>query len=136
MSSATPKRSPRSRSRWRSSQTSRAPGPQRLAQCALDGWPVAKSALVGDDQDTRRAVGGRARFAVLPSHALKEAFPGVAGVDLEEVRRRSARANLDVTECIGAERHLLPDLDILGWHARVEVSEAKVVATDTLEEQA
>jgi hypothetical protein len=65
---------------------------------------------------------------------LQKTLQGVAGVDLDEIRWRFACANLDVSECVGAEGYLLPDEDVLGWHARIEVSEAKIVARNTLEE--
>src|SRR5262245_46964945 len=97
------------------------PGPERLAQRALDGRPVTKNVLVSDDQEMRRPVGGGAGFAILPPDALQKALQGVAGVDFEEIRRRFAGANLDVSECVGAEGHLLPDEDVLGWHPRIEV---------------
>ena len=87
----------------------RQPGPQRFAQRALDGRPVAQRALVGHDHEARRAVGGRAGLPVLAPHAVEEAGPRVAGVDLDEVRWRPARAHLDVGEGSQTDGHLLPD---------------------------
>jgi hypothetical protein len=43
--------------------------------------------------------------------------------DLDKIRRRLTRADLDVGEDAGAERHFLPDPDGLGRHALVEVAE-------------
>ena len=57
-------------------------------------------------------------------------------MDLDEIRRRLTRADLDVGEDASAERHLLLDPDGLGRHALVEVAEQEVVAADALEEQA
>ena len=112
------------------------PGPQGLAQQALDGRPVAEGVSVGGHHDPRGAVGGGDGLAVLSTDALEQALAGVARVDLDEIRRRLARADLDVGEGAGAERHLLPDPDGLGRHALVEVAEEEVVAADALEEQA
>jgi hypothetical protein len=44
------------------------------------------------------------------------------------------RADFDVGEDAGAERHFLPDPDGLGRHPLVEVAEQEVVAADALEE--
>src|SRR5262245_65609487 len=85
------------------------PGPERLAQHALDGRPVTKSVLVGDDQEMKRPVGGGAGFAILPPNALQKALDGVAGVDLDDIRRRLAAANLDVRERDGADAYLQQD---------------------------
>src|SRR5262245_13014727 len=111
-------------------------GPEHLTQRAFDGRPIVKGILVDDDHDARRTVGGVAGFAVLAAHALNEAPRGVAGVDLDEVWRRPARADLDVGEGTAAQRDLLPDRYVFGWHARIQVQEAEVVATEALEEQA
>ena len=77
--------------------------------------------LVGDDHDAGRTVGGRAGFSVLAAHALEEARSGVARVDLDEVGRRPARADLDVGVGTRTQHDLLPYHDVLGWHARVQV---------------
>jgi len=75
----------------------------------------------GSDRQT--AVGGGGGRAVLSPNALEQTLAGVARIDLDEIRRRLASADLDVGEDAGAERHLLPDPDGLGRHALVEVAE-------------
>jgi hypothetical protein len=98
-------------------------GPQRLAQQTLDSRPVAEGISVGGHDDTRGAFGGGDVRAVLSPDALQQTLARVARIDLDEIRRRLARADLDVGEGAGAERYLLPDPDGLGRHALVEVAE-------------
>ena len=112
------------------------PGPQGLSQHTLDRRPVAEGLSVGGYHDPRGAVGGGGGRAVLSPNALEQTLAGVARIDLDEIRRRLASADLDVGEGAGAERHLLPDPDGLRRHALVEVAEEEVVAADALEEQA
>ena len=90
------------------------PGPQGLAQRTLKRRPVAEGISVGGDHDSRGAVGGGDGCAVLSPDALEQALGRVAHIDLDEIRWRLARADLDVSKGAGAERHLLPDPDRLG----------------------
>jgi hypothetical protein len=99
------------------------PGPEGLAQRTLNRRPVAEGISVGGDHDPRGAVGGRDGCAVLSPDALEQALGRVAQIDLDEIRWRLARADLDVSKGAGAERHLLPDPDRLGRHTLVEVAE-------------
>lgn len=99
------------------------PGPQGLAQQTLNSRPVAEGISVGGHHDPRGAVGGGDGRAVLSPDALEQTLARVARIDLDEIRRRLARADFDVGEDAGAERYLLPDPDGLGRHALVEVAE-------------
>src|SRR5262245_31531995 len=99
------------------------PGPQGLAQQTLDSPPVSERISVGGHHDPRGAVGGREWPAVLSPDAPDQTLAGIARIDLDEIRGRLARADLDVREDAGAERHLLPDSDGLGRYALVEVAE-------------
>src|SRR5262245_15938848 len=100
----------------------------------LDGLPVAEGILVGGHHDARGAVGGGDGPAVFSSDALEQTLRGVTRIDLDEIGRRLARANLDVGEDPGVERHLLSDPDRLGRRALVEMAEQEVVAADALQE--
>ena len=112
------------------------PRPQSLAQQTLNRRLVAEGISVDGHHDSRGAIGGGDGRAVLSPDALEQALAGVARIDLDEIRRRLARADLDVGEGAGAEGHLLPDPDGLGRQALVEVAEQEVVAADALEEEA
>jgi hypothetical protein len=99
------------------------PGPQGLAQQTLNNRPVPEGMSVHGHHDPRGAVGGGDGRAVLSLDALEQPLAGVAGIDLDEIRWRLTRSDLDVGECPGAERYLLPDPDGLRRHALVKVAE-------------
>jgi hypothetical protein len=70
----------------------REPGPKCLAQQTLNSSPVAERIYVGGHHDPRGAVRGGEGCSVLSSDALKQTLAGVARIDLDEIRRRLARA--------------------------------------------
>jgi hypothetical protein len=99
------------------------PGPQGLAQQTLNSHPIAEGMSVRGHHDPCGAVGGGDGPAVLSPDALEQALARVARIDLDEIRWRLTRSDLDVGEGPAAERHLLPDPDGLGRNALVKMAE-------------
>jgi hypothetical protein len=74
------------------------PGPQGIAQQTLDRGAVAEGMSARGHHDPCRAVGGGDGRAVLSPDALEQPLAGVARIDLDEVRWRLSRSDLDVGE--------------------------------------
>jgi hypothetical protein len=89
-----------------------------------------------DDDDHARCVGGECRRRILATEALEDALARIANVDLDEVRIRTGRGDLDVSESVRTAIDLLTDADALGWQALRQVFEEEQVARDGPPERA
>jgi hypothetical protein len=109
-------------------------GTQRVPEQALDG-AAGEHVRIGGDHEPTGAGGGREGRAVLSPHALDQPIARVAGVDLDEIRRRLVDTDFDVGKGSGVQGDLLPDVNGLRRRALVEMVEQQVVTEDPLEEE-